>query len=145
MDYKEYQKIVKRESTKNSKLKNSIIAFFIGGGICLLGEIIANLLVTIFAISAKDAVIWMMIGIVFIAVLFTGLGFFDKWVTFSKAGLIIPITGFAHSISSAILDYKNDGLVTGVGSNTFKLAGSVILYGVITAFILVIVKVILNA
>ncbi len=144
MDYKEYQKIVKKESTKNNKLRNAVISFFIGGGICLLGEIIANLLVMVFSISSKDAVIWMMIGVVFIAILFTGLGFFDKWVTFSKAGLIVPITGFAHSISSAMLDYKKDGLVPGIGSNTFKLAGSVILYGVVTAFLLVIVKVVLN-
>ena len=70
--------------------------------------------------------------------------FFDNWVTTCKCGLIIPTTGFAHSVSSSALDYKKDGLITGLGSNFFKLAGSVILYGIISSFILVIVKVIIS-
>ena len=55
-------------------------------------------------------------------------------------GLIIPITGFAHSIQSAILDYKNEGPVYGFGSNVFKLAGSVILYGVVSAYVFAIIR-----
>ncbi len=62
----------------------------------------------------------------------------------AKAGLLIPTTGFAHSVASSALDYKKEGLVTGLGSNFFKLAGSVILYGILSAFILVIVKVIIG-
>jgi stage V sporulation protein AC len=77
------------------------------------------------------------------ACLFTALGFFDNWVTKAKAGLIIPTTGFAHSVASAALDYKRDGLVTGVGANIFKLAGSVILYGIVSAFFLSVLGVII--
>jgi stage V sporulation protein AC len=78
------------------------------------------------------------------ACLFTGLGFFDNWVSKYKCGLIIPTTGFAHSIMSSNLDYKNDGLITGLGSNCFRLAGSVILYGMISGFIMGVIKVIIN-
>ena len=69
---------------------------------------------------------------------------FDNWMSKAKAGLLIPTTGFAHSVSSSALDYKKEGLITGLGSNFFKLAGSVILYGILSAFILVIVRVIIG-
>ena len=63
------------------------------------------------------------------------VGFFDKLVTMFKCGLLIPITGFAHSMTSSALDYKEEGLIYGIGSNMFKLAGSVIIYGVVSAWI----------
>ena len=87
-----------------------------------------------FDISTKDASSFMLVTLIFIACLFTALGFFDKWVTFCKCGLIIPITGFAHSMMSAGLEYKKEGPIFGLGSNVFKLAGSVILYGVVSAW-----------
>ena len=79
-----------------------------------------------------------------VSLLFTALGIFDNWVTTCKCGLIIPTTGFAHSVSSSVLEYKKDGLITGLGSNFFKLAGSVILYGIISAFLLVIVRLVIG-
>ena len=75
--------------------------------------------------------------------LFTALGFFDNWVAKAKAGLILPTTGFAHSVTSAAFDYKRDGFITGIGANVFKLAGSVILYGILSAFVFAIIGVIL--
>jgi stage V sporulation protein AC len=77
----------------------------------------------------------MIVIFIFLASLFTGFGFFDKLVTIFRCGLIIPITGFAHSMTSSALDYKNEGLIFGIGSNIFKLAGSVILYGVMAAWL----------
>ena len=59
-----------------------------------------------------------------------------------KCGIIIPITGFAHSITSSAIDSKKDGMITGIGASTFKLAGSVLLYGIVSAFILAIIKVV---
>ena len=73
----------------------------------------------------------------------TAIGKFDKYVEKFKCGLIIPTTGFAHSVQSASLDYKKEGLITGVGTNFFKLAGSVIVYGIVVSFFLSIIKVIL--
>ena len=72
----------------------------------------------------------------------TGIGFFDDWVCKVKCGLIIPTTGFAHSMTSCALEYKKAGLITGVGANFFKLAGSVLLYGIISSFFLCLIKVV---
>ena len=75
--------------------------------------------------------------------LLTALGKADNLFVKLKCGLIIPITGFAHSITSSIIDYKREGLLN-MGSNAFKLAGSVILYGIVSAVILTMIKVLLN-
>ena len=60
---------------------------------------------------------------------------FDKMVQFAKCGLIIPITGFAHAMMSATLEYRKEGMITGIGANMFKLAGSVIIFGVVSAYV----------
>ena len=91
-------------------------------------------------ISSSDAAIFMMITLIFIASLFTALGFFDKWVNFARCGLIIPITGFAHSMTSAAIDFRKEGYVTGLGANIFKLAGTVILYGIVSSYIFGIIR-----
>lgn len=72
--------------------------------------------------------------------LLTGLGKFDTIVDYLKMGVIIPITGFAHSVSASSLEYKSEGFITGIGANYMKLAGSVILYGIIAATILALVR-----
>lgn len=131
-------------SPKENRLKNMMVAFLVGGTLGLIGEIIIKFLVMAFGMNLVNAYGWLALIIIFLASLFTALGFFDNWVTKCKAGLIIPTTGFAHSVSSSALDYKKDGLITGVGANFFKLAGSVILYGIISSFILVIVRVIIG-
>ena len=76
----------------------------------------------------------MIVILVFISSICNALGFFDKLVSKLKCGLLIPITGFAHSMTSATLDYRKEGPISGFGSNMFKLAGSVILYGVVSAW-----------
>ena len=78
-----------------------------------------------FNLSSRDASCLMIITLVFIGCLLTCLGFFDKVVEFCKCGLIIPITGFAHAMMSAALEYRKEGFVLGLGANIFKLAGTV--------------------
>ena len=73
--------------------------------------------------------------VIFLSSLFTALGFFDNWVSVCKCGLIIPITGFAHAMMSATLEYRKEGMITGIGANMFKLAGSVIVFGVVSAYV----------
>lgn len=143
MDKDEYKKIVDNLTPKEKKSKNAIVAFLVGGLVGLLAEIITTILVHYFAISRMDAYLWTCILVIFIASLFTALGFFDNWVTKAKAGLILPTTGFAHSVTSAALDYKRDGFITGIGANVFKLAGSVILYGIVSAFFFAVLGVII--
>ena len=144
MDKKSYAKLVKELSPKEPKLKNAIIAFVIGGLIGIFAEAVASFIMYSFALSKTDSYIWTMILTIFIVVLLTALGKFDNVVSKIKCGLIIPTTGFAHSVASCALDYKKDGLITGLGSNFFKLAGSVLLYGIVFAIILTLVKVVLN-
>ena len=95
-------------------------------------------------IPKSDASVFMIITLIFFASLFTALGFFDNWVKFARCGLIIPITGFAHSMTSAAIEYKKEGYVTGLGANMFKLAGTVILYGVVSSYIFGIIRIIIG-
>ena len=134
MEKKEYKKIVDKYTPEEPRLRNAIIAFIIGGFMGVLGNFLVEAYSYYFDLSSKDASVFMIITLIFIGCFLTCLGFFDKWVNFAKCGLIIPITGFAHSMTSAALEYKNEGLVLGIGANIFKLAGTVILYGVVAVY-----------
>lgn len=129
-----YERIADNHKAQESRGKNAFIAFFVGGLIGLIGEGIIELFCHYMHVSRSDASTFMIIIFIFVASLSTALGFFDKLVTKFKCGLLIPITGFAHSMTSAALDYRKEGPIYGIGSNMFKLAGSVILYGVVAAW-----------
>mgnify|MGYP004516378657 FL=1 len=142
MNKEEYKKFIKSKYPKEPKLKNMLISFLVGGFIGIVGQILSKLLMICFALSQVISYSIVCLLLIFLASLFTGLGFFDDWVSFAKCGLIIPTTGFAHSMTSCALEYKKDGLITGIGANFFKLAGSVLLYGIISAFFLCLIKVV---
>ncbi len=144
MDKNNYKKLIKKYKPKEDIFKNSIISFLVGGSIGLIGQLLIDVYSNILDISTKDSTTLMIITLIFIGVLLTGLGFFDKWVNFCKCGLIIPITGFAHSMMSATMEYKKEGLITGIGSNMFKLSGTVIAYGVISATIFGFIRLIIG-
>lgn len=129
----DYKKLVSSLTPKENCFKNTMLAFLSGGVIGSISEI----LVECFNVDTM-LIIW-----IFIAAALTGLCIFDDFSDIFKMGVIIPITGFSHSVTSATLEYKRDGLITGLGSNYFKLAGSVILYGILSAAILAFVKEIL--
>ena len=129
-----YDKIADKHKAKENKINNSFIAFFSGGFIGLLGELIIEVFSS-YGVSRVDASTYMIVVFIFLGSLFTALGFFDKLVSIFKCGLLIPITGFASSMTSSSLDVKNEGLIYGIGSNMFKICGSVILYGIISSFV----------
>ncbi len=143
MNKDEYQKMVKELTPKENKVKKSLIAFFVGGSLGFISEVIVMILINCFGVIETDAYSYLCIGLIFIASLLTSLGFFDNLVSKSGAGLFLPTTGFAHSITSSALDYKKDGLITGLGSSFFKLAGSVLLYGILSGFFFSILGVII--
>ena len=128
-----YNKIADMHKAEETRLQNAIIAFVSGGVIGFLGELIIEILCH-YEMSRTDASTIMIVIFIFLASLCTALGFFDKLVTKFKCGLLIPITGFAHSMTSSALDYKEEGPIYGIGSNMFKLAGTVILYGIVSAW-----------
>ena len=143
MNKDEYQKLVDELKPKEPKLRRAIVSFIVGGCLGLIGQIFVFVLENSFGIPSKEAFIWLCITIIFLSSLLTSLGFFDNWVSTCQAGTFLPTTGFAHSITSAALDYRKDGLITGLGSNFFRLAGSVLLYGMVSAFFLGILGVII--
>ena len=134
MTNEEYKALVKKKVPKENKVKNLIVAFLTGGLMGIIAEFLTNLYNYLFEITSAQATTYAIVSLIFIGCLLTCLGFFDNMVNYAKAGLIIPITGFAHSMMSATLEYKKDGLVTGIGANMFKLAGTVIVYGVVSAY-----------
>lgn len=135
MEKTKYKKIVDKYTPSEPRLRNAIIAFLIGGLMGVLGNFLIDAYSYYFDLSSKDASIFMIITLVFAGCFLTCLGFFDKWVNFAKCGLIVPITGFAHAMMSAALEYRKEGLVTGLGANMFKIAGSVIIFGVVSSYI----------
>lgn len=140
MDSKKYKELVEKHKPKENKILNLVKAFVIGGLFGILGNFLIEFYSKVLNISSSTASVVMIVTLVFLACLFTALGFFDSFVKFGKMGVIIPITGFAHSMQSAALDSKSEGLVMGIGSNIFKLAGSVILFGVVSSIIAGIIR-----
>ncbi len=129
-----YNRIADLHKAPEKRVENAVVAFFSGGVIGFLGEWLIEFFCSYFHMARNQASTFMIVIFIFIASLCTALGFFDKLVTKFKCGLLIPITGFAHSMTSSSLDYKREGPIYGIGSNMFKLAGSVILYGVVSAW-----------
>lgn len=134
MKNQKYEKIANEHKATETRGKNALIAFIAGGIVGLIGEGIIELLCFYTHMSRSEAGTIMIVILIFVASLATALGFFDKLVTKFKCGLLIPITGFAHSMTSAALDYRKEGPIYGLGANIFKLAGSVILYGIVAAW-----------
>ena len=135
MKNKVYNKILDNEEVKRPIIKNSIFAFIIGGLICLLGELLIMLFNKILNIDIKTSQILMPLVLVSIAAILTGLGYFDKIGEIAGAGTIIPITGFANSLTSSALESKSEGIITGILTNMFKLAGAIIVAGIVSSFV----------
>ena len=144
MKNKTYDEIVKTNLPNENRILNAITVFVVGGLIGALGNFLIELYSYLFEISRNDSAIFMIITLIFLACFLTAIGVFDTFVKTGKMGVIIPITGFAHSMQSAILDYKNEGFVYGFGSNIFKLAGSVILYGVVASYFFALIRYLLG-
>ena len=143
MQKEKYKKLVDKHMPKEKLLKNGAISFLVGGFMGFLGQLLIELYSYYLNVSTKDASTFMLITFIFVGCLFTALGFFDNWVKWARCGLIVPITGFAHSMMSTSLEYRREGLIAGLGSNMFKLAGSVIMFGVVSAYVFGILRLII--
>jgi stage V sporulation protein AC len=131
----QFEQIIKDNPIKRPVIKNSIKAFLIGGGICLFGELIRTILINRFYFDEKTANSIMLIIIIILASLFTGLGIYDKIGQNAGAGSIIPISGFANSLTSSAIESKSEGFVLGILTNVFKLAGAIIVAGIASSFV----------
>ena len=135
MEKNKYKNLVAQHTPKENILCNGLVAFVVGGLMGVLGQGLIDIYSYFFNISTSDAAMLMIVTLVFLGCFLTCLGFFDKLVHFTRCGLIIPITGFAHAMMSAALEYRKEGFITGIGANMFKLAGSVIIFGVVSAYV----------
>lgn len=123
-----YGEMSKNTSPKSNTKVNVPVAFAVGGGICVIGEI----LLTIFEKMGLDktaAGTWTSIILVGLSAFFTGLGWYEKLAKHAGAGTLVPITGFSNGISSSAIEAKSEGFILGVGAKIFTIAGPVILYG----------------
>lgn len=140
LNKEEYLKLINNNKVKEPRLKNAIYSFLSGGLLGVICELLSFIITSIFKITKMDSYIYVCLILVILSTLFTALGFMDNYINKYKCGLIIPTTGFAHSVQSSTIDYKKEGLITGIGANYLKLAGSVILYGILSSVILLIIK-----
>ena len=125
--------IIKKTEPKRKIYKNALQAFFIGGLICLIAQVLNTIYLYFF--DQETSRIFATLTMILIASIFTAFGIYDKLGQIAGAGTIIPITGFANSVTSSAMEYKSEGIVVGIINNMLKLAGSIIVTGIICAFV----------
>lgn len=143
VDEAKYKTIEQKHEPKRPVLKNCIKAFIVGGLFCVLGQAISFFYIYFFDFTEQTAGNPTVATMVFISMLLTGFGLYDDIGQFAGAGSAVPVTGFGNAVISAAIEHRTEGFVLGVGSNMFKLAGSVILFGVFSAFVVALIKILL--
>ena len=129
MTKKDYSSYVEVKASKSNLGINILKAFIVGGFICTLGQFIADIAAHLGA-SSDDSGIISSISLIALAAVLTGLNIFDEIGRFAGAGSSVPITGFSNSMVSPAIEFKSEGLVLGVGSKMFLVAGPVLVYGI---------------
>ena len=129
MSKKEYQKYVQDRAKKSPLLKDCVLAFLIGGAICVVGQAIMDGFTSL-GLEKLDAGTATSITLVGLSALLTGLNLYNKLARYGGAGTLVPITGFANAVVSPAIDFKSEGFITGMAAKMFTVAGPVIVYGV---------------
>ena len=140
----DYQDLAKKREPKRPVLINCIRAFIVGGLICLMGQGIQEMFIHWAGFDEKEAGSPTVAVLIIISVLLTGFGVYDKLGQWAGAGSAVPVTGFANSMASAAIEHKSEGFVLGVGGKMFKLAGPVIVFGTVAAFVVGILHLLFN-
>lgn len=139
----EYQTYVDKKSPNSPIFKNCFNAFWVGGLICAIGQIIFEICKTR-GISETNSYTIVSMCLIFVSAFLTALNIFNKIGKFAGAGSLVPITGFANSIVSPAMEYKSEGYVMGVGAKMFTVAGPVLVYGISSSIIIGIIYIIFN-
>jgi stage V sporulation protein AC len=139
----QYQKLQEIHELKRPIFMNCIKAFIVGGLFSVIGQVITYFYIYFFDFTEQTAGNPTSATMVFLAMLLTGFGVYDRIGQFGGAGSAVPVTGFGNAVISAAIEHRTEGLVLGVGGNMFKLAGPVIVYGVFAAFVVALIKTIL--
>jgi len=141
----EYKEFAKVRVPNRPVLLNCVRAFIAGGIICTIGQGLQWLFMTYFGFTEVTAGNPTVSVLIMLSVLLTGLGVYDHIAQWAGAGTAVPVTGFANTVASAAIEHRTEGYVLGVGGNMFRLAGSVIAYGVFSAFIVALIKITIQA
>lgn len=142
-EQQKYQILQQKHELKRPIFKNCIRAFWVGGLICSIGQAITYFYIYFFNFTEQTAGNPTVATMVFLSMLLTGFGVYDHLGQYGGAGTAVPVTGFGNAVISAAIEHRTEGFVLGVGGNMFKLAGSVILFGVFSAFVVALIKTIL--
>lgn len=134
MDKKHLQDTANKHKPPQKKGRNALIAFISGGIIGVIGQALLYGYMDWFGLDEQKAMTVVVVTIILAAAVSTGLGIYDKLAQHCGAGMFIPISGFANSLTAAAMEGKSEGLIYGIGTNMFKLAGSVLTYGIASAF-----------
>ena len=141
---KDYQKYVDKKSPNSPLLKNCFNAFWVGGSICLIGQLISSFCkYKGLDINMTNTIV--SIILIFITAFLTSINLFNKIGKFAGAGSLVPITGFANSIVSPAMEYKSEGYVMGVGGKMFTVAGPVLVFGISTSIIVGLLYLLFNS
>ncbi|MCD8230643.1 MAG: SpoVA/SpoVAEb family sporulation membrane protein [Clostridiales bacterium] len=131
-----YNAYVKQVTPTYSTPLHMLKAFVVGGGICLVGQMITNFFMNSRGMDQMTAGKWTSLILVLASAILTGLNIYPSLAQFAGAGVLVPITGFANGIASAAMEYKKEGQVFGLGAQIFSIGGPVILYGIFTSWVL---------
>lgn len=135
VNQKNYQDQVKKSMPKSKLVKECIMAFIVGGLICVLGEALNDIGKNALSLDEKGVGVFRSATLIFLGALFTGIGVYDILGRIGGAGSIVPITGFANSVVSPALEYKWEGYILGVGAKLFTIAGPVLVYGISSSIV----------
>ena len=134
MSKSEYKKYVQKKTKNSPLLMNFIKAFFVGGIICVLGQLL-NDGYGLLGFAKEQSGTLTSISLIFLSATLTSIGIYDKVAKFAGAGTLVPITGFANAVVSPAIEFKDEGYISGLAANIFKIAGPVITYGVIASVV----------
>ena len=139
-EQKRYDTLVQKTAPKTPVFMNCCKAFLVGGAICTIAQVVQNFFLANFDFTKETVGAPTSAVMIFLSVVLTAFGLYDKLAQFAGAGSAVPITGFANSMSSAAMEYRSEGFVLGVGGNMFKVAGPVIVFGAVAAFLFVLLR-----
>ena len=129
MNKNEKKRLLKKYQIQSPILKDFLLSYLFGGGICIIGELIKAGLLSL-DIEPREAGALTTVAVILIASILTGVGVFDRIARYAGAGTLVPVTGFSNAVTSQAMDAKSEGIILGVGAKIFTVAGPVILFGI---------------
>ena len=135
----QYKALIARLTPKSKEGQGALRAFWVGGAICVLGQVISDIGTRMLGLTLMQASSLTSVTLVFLTALLTGIGVFDVIAKYAGAGTVVPITGFANAMVSPAMEFRPEGWVLGTGARLFTIAGPVLVYGVSASIIVGIV------